>query len=394
MGQSSRTNPPSSRPRQLRRRASRPRLEAPGWTAPVRDALEALIRRGSGRGLPVTFDFDNTILGGDIGEATMAILTRNGLLNPARIPPALSPAFRRPGGRIVKPDQPPDLTRYYEEYSAPTVHGAKDPTPLANAYTWAVEAMQGLRVSDVVAATVEAMSQSRPGTLPEIAVTPGRTAYPAPFFQPEMVELIATLLRHSFQVWVVSASNVWSVRCLVLEYLNPRLRQLGVRNGIAANQVLGTSTLLTNRRRELFKDAVLVRESAGYAGLDRAVLSRYRLTSRIQFPVPTYSGKVGAIWDALGQHPGLAAGDSPGDYAMLTFSEHRLWIARLDKPELQSRTIQLIRQTDPARWLVQPALLGATPGFVPSRRALAERFDPMPDAIRGSLRSLADFIPD
>ena len=158
--------------------------------------------------------------------------------------------------------------------------------------------------------------------------------------------------------------------------------------------VLGTSTLLTNRRRELFKDAVLVRDSADYARLDRTALSRYLLTSRLQFPVPTYSGKVGAIWDALGQHPCLAAGDSPGDHAMLTFSEQRLWIARLDKPELQSRTLKLMRQTDPARWLVQPALLGSSPGFLPSRSALADRLHPVPDAIRVSLRRLARFIPD
>jgi hypothetical protein len=382
------TRSESTPARRIRSRRLRPRLEAPGWTAPVREALELLIRRGSGRRLPVTLDFDNTILCGDIGEATMAILVRSGLLDPARIAPTLSPSFRLPGGSVVKVEGAPDLTRYYEAYTAPTMHGSADPTPLANAYSWAVEVMEGLRVSDVVAATVEAMAGSRTGELPAIEVTPGRTAYPTPYFHPEMVELIAELLRHEFEVWVVSASNVWSVRCLVLEYLNPLLQQSGARKGLPADRVLGASTLLANRRLELFKDAVLVRESAGYAQLDRSILRRYKLTSRLQFPVPTYSGKVGAIWDALGRHPYLAAGDSPGDHAMLTFSEHRLWIARLEKPELQATTVTLMRQTGLDRWLVQPTLLGPFPGFVPLPSALAVRLHPVPAEIRASVRAL------
>jgi hypothetical protein len=384
-----RSSPPQAPPDRSRR--SRPRLQAPGWTAQVRQSLETLIHREAGRGLPVTLDFDNTIICGDIGEATMAILVRRGLLDAAQLPPTLSPTFRLPGGMVVRPGGTPDLTRYYEAYSSPTMHGSADPNPLANAYTWAVEVMQGLRASDVVDAAAEAFAFSRPGELNAIEVTPGQTAYPAPYFHPEMVELIAELMRRKYEVWIVSASNVWSVRYLILEVLNPLLRQSGLRHGLAPHRVLGASSILTNARNQLFKDHVLVRQSPAYANLERNTLSRLVLTSRLQFPVPTYSGKVGVVWDALRRKPFLAAGDSPGDHAMLTFSEHRLWIARLEKPEFQAATARLIRQTMPDRWMVQPTLLGRSPGFLPSRSVLTQRLDPVPAKVRASVRGLSGF---
>jgi phosphoserine phosphatase len=344
--------------------------------------------------LPVTFDLDNTILCGDIGEAILAILVRRGLLDAARVSAVLGPPFRLPDGRVVRVRTGPDLAEYYEAYLAPTVHGAADRYPLGNAYAWAVEVMEGLRASDVVAATSEAMAHSQPGSLPMLEVAPGREGFPAPYFYPEMVELIAELMRHGFEIWVVSASNVWSVRHLIQEHLNPRLRQAGVRDGIAADHVVGAAVLLTNRRRELFKDSVLVRESSAYARADRSFLSQFRLTRRLQFPVPVYSGKVGLIWDALGRRPFLAAGDSPGDHAMLTFAEHRVWIARLEKSGLQTQTVQLMRRTEPTRWVVQPTLSGRCPGFVSARSALASRGGSLTSAVRESLGRLADFLAD
>jgi phosphoserine phosphatase len=356
--------------------------------------LESLILRAAGRGLPVALDFDNSILCGDIGEATMAVLTRRGLLDPRRIPSTLNPVFRGSDGIVMKPGMRPDVTRYYEAYLTPTVHGRADPAPLANAYTWAVEAMTGLRLVDVVNATAEAFACSRPGRLPALEITPGRTAYPAPYFHSEMVELVAELLRHEFDVWIVSASNVWSVRYMVIHGLNPLLQERGVRAGLPPDHVLGASTLLTNRRKELLKDTVLVRASPSYARLHRAALADLRLTSRLQFPVPLYSGKVAAIWDALARSPYLCVGDSSSDHAMLTFSQHRLWIARLENPELQAATVRLIRRTEPRSWMVQPVLLRDSPGFVSDFNAAAKRLGRVPANIRAACRHLASFVPD
>ena len=365
------------------------KLHSPGWNERTRRALEKLIHRGAGQGLPVVFDFDNTIICGDIGEATLAVLVRDGMVAAASLPQTLSPPFRLPDGRRIALESGPDLTSYYEAYLAPTAHGDRDPTPLANGYAWAVEVMEGLNPADVVAATRKSREFARPCGPGFIEVTPGKTGFPAPIFYPEMVELIAELVRHRFDVWIVSASNVWTVRWMVLHELNPRLREHGVRPGLRPDHVVGVSTLLTDRRGGLHKDALLVKADARYAAMDEKALRHFRLTSRLQFPVPTYSGKIACIWDVIGQRPFLCAGDSPGDHPMLAFSQHRLWVARLEKPGFQKLTAQLIARTGAAGWLIQPTLAKTSPGFVADLASLPQRLGTVPREIRSAARIVA-----
>jgi len=380
--------------RTARRRPTRREgiLTAPGWSEPTRRALEKLIVRGAGRGWPAVFDFDNTIICGDIGEATLAVLAREGLLAADRLPETFSPAFQVPGQRRVTLPSSTDLTEYYTAYLASTAHGPRDPAPLANAYVWAVEVMENLRPTDVVDATRRACRSAGPQGPGYIEVTPGKTRFPAPFVYPEMVELLAALLRARFDVWILSASNVWSVRWMVQEQLNPRLREHGLRSGLRPDHVVGIATLLTDRRGALYKDAVLVRENRRYATLDERVLGRFRLTSRLQFPVPVYSGKTACLLDALDTRPHLCAGDSPSDLAMLTFSRHRLWIARLDKPGHQRKLAQLLRRTGPARWLIQPTLTEDDPGFVPDLASLPRRLGFVPRPVRKATAILAGLM--
>ncbi|MSU58132.1 MAG: haloacid dehalogenase-like hydrolase [Pedosphaera sp.] len=345
-------------------KSRRCKLESPGWNEKTRRALERLIDRGAGKNLPVVFDFDNTLVCGDVQEATLAVLARSGRLTAARLPETLSPSFRLPGKGLVTLQSGADLTEYYEAFLAPTAHGDRDPTPLANGYAWAVEVLEHLRVSEVVAATREACEFARAPHDGFIEVTPGKTRFPAPRFYPEMVELVAELIRHRFDVWIISASNVWSVRWMVQHELNPRLRQHGLKQGLRADHVIGISTLLTDRSGRLYKDALLVRNDPGYAALDEKTLRSFRLTSRLQFPVPTYSGKIACIFDAIGDRPYLCAGDSPGDHPMLVYSRHRLWIARLEKPGYQKKLAQLIRKTGSAGWMIQAARTRGEIGFV------------------------------
>ena len=348
-------------------------LRSPGWNEQTRHGLEKLMQRGAGRGLPVVFDFDNTIICGDIGEATLAMLTRQGLLETTRLSDTLSPPFRLPDGRRITLKSGPDLTSYYEAYLAPTAHGQRDPTPLANGYAWAVEVMEGLTPADVIEATRESRKFARPHGPGFIEVTPGKTAFPAPTFYPEMVELVAGFVCRGFDVWIVSASNVWTIRWMLEHELNPRLRELGVKRGLRADHVVGVSTLLTDRQGGLHKDALLLKENARYTALDEKTLRRFRLTSRLQFPVPTYSGKIACISDLIGRRPYFGAGDSPGDHAMLAFCKNRLWIARLEKPVFQKLTARLIIQTGRAKWLVQSAIAKPTPEFVANLASLSQR---------------------
>lgn len=371
-----------------RRAGKEYRLLESGWAPEVRATLEGLIQRGAGQGLPVVFDFDNTIVCGDIGEATMAVLARNGLLRETASPEWVSPSFKVADGHRVALAGCADATEYYELFLTPTPHGANDPTPLANGYVWAVEAMQGLCLLDVIEATREAFRLAEPMQRRMIEVTPGRTAYPAPFFYPESVELIALLLRARFDVWIVSASNAWSVRWMVLNGLNPLLSERGVKRGLAPDRVVGVSTLLADDQQRLCKDTVLVREDPAYARLEEGTLAKLRLTSKLHFPVPTYAGKVACIWQFLGRAPFLCAGDSPGDHAMLSFSENRLWIARLEKPGYLKSTLRLRRGHPNGCWLFQPALTQGSPGFLSGQGLARERLGTVPESVRDSGRLL------
>jgi hypothetical protein len=290
---------------------------------------------------------------------------RDGVLAARKVSATLSLSFRLPDGRRITPQSSLDLTEYYEALLAPTVHGAADPTPMANGYVWATEILEGLRVSDVLAATrmVYETALSAPNAF--IEVTRGRTTFRAPWFYPEMVELIAELLRAKFKPWIVSASNVWSVRWMVQHGLNPLLRQHGVRAGLPPERVVGISTLLQDRKERFYKDRVLVETSPAYAKLKDRTTSGFRITSRLQFPVPTYSGKVSCIFDLIGGRPYLSVGDSPGDHAMLAFSRHRLWIERLDKPAFQRQLREVVRKTGKTGWLIQSVSGGDRCAFVP-----------------------------
>jgi phosphoserine phosphatase len=367
-----------------------PLLNSPGWSGAVRRQLEKLILTGAGRQLPVVFDFDNTVVCGDIGEATLALLVREGSLSADRLPEALSPALVSETGQPVTAASAVDLTEYYEAFLAPTAHGPKDPFPQANGYLWAVQAMQGLDLHTVVEATRRVMEWSRPGGGNRLEVTPGRTSYPIPWFYPEMVELIAALIRHEYDLWIVSASNVWTVRWMALHGLNPLLRAQGVRGGISPRQVVGVSTLMADRQGRLYKDSVLTRENRDYAWQCEPAMKALRVTSHPQYPAPTYSGKVGAIWDVIGRRPYLCAGDSPGDLPMLAFSENRLWMARLEKPDYQKAALKLMRQADAGQWVVQPVLASQSPGFIGSRAQLSQRLARPSPGIAQSLRLLRD----
>lgn len=359
-----------------KRQSGRPKLslvlKAPGWSQHARAELAELILQGAHQGLPAVFDFDNTLVCGDIGEAALAVLARSRLLTPQSMPAGLCPPYRNAKGQLVRIEACADVTEYYEALLNPTVHADKDPQPLANAYAWATQVMAGFNVQQVMRATRDAFhwrDADHPGM---IEITPGKTAYPVPFFYPEMVEFVAALQRHGFDLWIVSASNVWSVRWMVLEVLNPLLRERGIQSGIQTDHVIGISTLLSDRRNRLFKDSLLIREHTGYRRLADSALKEFKLTSQLQHPVPVYSGKIAALFDCLGRNPYLVAGDSPGDLPMMSLGQHRIWIARLNKPGYQKMAARWFRRIG-GSWKVLPTLASPNRGFVPRTGKLTGR---------------------
>lgn len=366
-----------------------PCLRDPGWTPRTRAWLEDLLRQDAGRGLPVAFDFDNTLVCGDVGEATLARLVQKRRLKPAAIA-SLAPPFRTTGGRRISLRTLPDLTAYYEALLEGTGHGSEDPNPYTLGYTWAVQIMAGLTPAEVVRATAAVATRARVGEERLIEVTRGTTAYPVPWFHPPMVELVAALLGRGFQVWIVSASNAWSVRWMVRQRLNPALAALGCRSGVPPAHVIGVAPLLRDPSGALLKDRVLVRTDPTYARLDPRRLARLQLTDRLDLPAPVYSGKVACLWDALGRAPHFAAGDSPGDLPMLAFATHRLWLARLDKPGYSRAMREERARARSGSWAVQPVLTRGRPGFVPQPAELDLPALPAPEPTRQTLALLRD----
>jgi hypothetical protein len=305
--------------------------------------------------LPVVFDFDNTIISGDIGEAVLAVLACSGRLRPKNICETLSPALHPRANGKLRPGDCANIMEYYEALLAPTIHGKADPTPLANGYVWAAQVLEKLSLTEVLDATRHAVRLGESAAPGQREIIVGELRYPAPRFREEMVELMALLLRLGYQPWIVSASNVWSVRWMVVHALNPLLARQGAPpEGLPPEQVIGLATLLSDRAGRLYKDSVLVRGDAGYANanLSSKLLKSLQVTRHIQFPAPVYSGKVACILDALGCNPYLSAGDSPSDHPMLVVSQNRLWIARADKPDAQRATKALMRRTGKTGWIV------------------------------------------
>src|SRR6516165_10444107 len=342
------------------------KLEGQGWNSKAKKSLERLIEKGAGKRLPVVFDFDNTLVSGDLSEAMLSVLAAENRLTPRTVCKSLCPPVVVPGKKRVSIAQCSDIMEYYEAMLRPMAHSDADPAPMANGYVWATEALEGLTLGEAVAATATAFHLGQSPEPKHIQATPGGLSYPAPRFHPEMVELIAQLLQCEYDVWIVSATCVWSVRWMLLYGLNPILRKKGVRNGVRPDRVIGLATLLKDKKGAFYKDSILVRENRDYAALKGPPLNSLRFTRTIQHPAPVYSGKVACILDAIGRNPYLCAGDSPGDHAMMRISRYRLWIHRVEKPQVTQLTRALIRQTGGSRWIVQKSSPTGEPRFLAS----------------------------
>ena len=240
------------------------KLEEPGWNPFVKKILIEIIEAKKGQKLPVVFDFDNTLVCRDIGEATFAVMIRDGLLTAENLPQGTTPISVASG----------DLMAVYQTYLESSNHHVLDKAPYLNAYAWLVQIMAGLTPQQIVEKTSLAYQNGKaehdmrhPESWTHIEKTP------VPYFYPEMVELLGELLKADYDVWIISASNVWSVRWIVTQVLNKKLQERGVSNGIKPQQIIGISALLHGPKELLYKDPFLAIENTQYANLSAAVLS-------------------------------------------------------------------------------------------------------------------------
>ncbi|MHC4504630.1 MAG: HAD family hydrolase, partial [Planctomycetota bacterium] len=274
------------------------KLRPGNWVPSVRAELEALIARNAGKGRKVVFDFDNTLICRDIGEATFAAMVEGGTLVPTPAARAVSPSFVHEGRR-VSVEGAADLIPYYEAFVSATDHQPGNTDPGFSSFAWLVQVMAGLTPADIVRSSEKAYARGigkRDSSDPGLGET-RVNGYRRPFFQPEMVDLVGALLRSGYDVYVVSASNVWTVRWMVTKQLNGLMRADDAETPlIPPDHVIGVSVLLRDTRTgRLYKDQLLVKENKAYANLEGGELANYKLTSRIAPPLSGYFGKVANI---------------------------------------------------------------------------------------------------
>jgi len=203
------------------------------FSPPFADALKNAISAADRTSPPVAaFDADNTLWSKDIGEAFLRWLI---------------------AGRILK-----NVNHDSDVYGDYERRVEKDRT---SAYAWAVSTMEGLRLTDV-------------------RLWSAQLAYAWPNYRPLMRTLVRELKNEGFDVWIVSASNAWTVQ-EAAKYV-----------GIEPDRVLGITCDV--------KDGTV--------------------TGNVQIPITCNKGKVEAIQKYIGRRPTLAFGDSLGDLEMLEYA--------------------------------------------------------------------------
>jgi phosphoserine phosphatase len=232
------------------------------WLSPfskeLARAVEAQIAEpSSGRRL-ACLDADGTVWSEDLGEALFRWLAAGSLLPPL-------------GER--------DPFAIWEEYEARVARNRGD------GFAWAVQCMSGLGEADL-------RRWCR------------QLAIAWPNYRPAMRGLITGLTDSGYDVWLVSASNIW-----IIEAAAPL-------SGIDPAHTIGI----------------------------RLQVEQGRLTDRVIPPVICNAGKVEAIRQRIGRTPDIAIGDSPGDVELLESARLPLVVGRRDREDAE--LIRLARGRD------------------------------------------------
>lgn len=329
-------------------------LKEAGWRSSVKNSLAKVIEKGAFKNNAAVFDFDDTLVCHDIGSATFEQLIYEGTISKISLPKHLNLSFKL-DGKLVEVGSCVHLVDYYRKLACITKH-QNDLFSHASSVAWLVQVMEGLTVSQVIQATTQAYNYH---TSQQPIVD---RYFKKPFFYPEMVELVGCMLDRGYQVWIVSASNVWSVRWMVTQVLNELLREKGFTNTVTPNHVIGISVLLRGPGHQYFKDRNLVQSNARYAAGNIDQLNSFKLSSHLVTPASEHYGKVANIMQWIGEIPYFAAGDSINDMPMLAYAQHRLWIAKLDYPRVQEVFIKTFDNIQ-RRSLIQPTIIADSSGF-------------------------------
>lgn len=219
-----------------------------GWYGDNQARLQQLIDRyGScnpyrpSRTKPVAvFDWDNTVVKNDVGDATMFWLLRNGKIRqPARgdwsttsrhLTPAAATALADACGTLARPGAPlptgtPEGTRCADEINAvygtaatkagAAAFGGWDRRTTEPAYAWLPQLMQGWTAREIRGFAAAARTENLAAPMGTTQQVGSGTATGWVRYYDQQKDLIAALRKAGFDVWISSASpqpvvEVWA----------------------------------------------------------------------------------------------------------------------------------------------------------------------------------------
>ncbi|MEA3333781.1 MAG: hypothetical protein U9Q58_09305, partial [Pseudomonadota bacterium] len=128
------------------------------WNPEVKTRLEKLIAANAGQGKICVFDFDNTTICRDIGEATMAAMNEAGVLTLDKHNKCIDPASFMLDGKKITIDTAKNLPAYYEDFLSATKYHDLETTPYENGYGWVVQIMAPMSPADWLPYTEKAFA--------------------------------------------------------------------------------------------------------------------------------------------------------------------------------------------------------------------------------------------
>jgi phosphoserine phosphatase len=278
-----------------------------GWDPAVETGLDEIFLPGSLAGRRAVFDFDGTVIAGDVTETVASRGWARGIISAHALWSVL--------GCANDPPHEGPFAAYEGIGASDNFDGFPHGHHAASALL--AQAFAGLTVADVVTLTRHAVQDD------VLARGPLRPLDP-------VLDLIGRLHAAGAECWVLTAGLVWCVRTLMQDVINPALVARGGKSAaIPGGRVVGVSTLIRDGSC-WWSDRQLVRSERGhaYASLDELLLASLEITSAVVGPVTFGGGKVGA-WLELPpfEPPLLMVGDGAGDVPLMRMSEHALWIA-------------------------------------------------------------------
>lgn len=291
------------------------------WSVEVESSLRQ-IWDSAQSGSWASFDFDNTIVSGDISEGLLGYQITHGLIPEANL--TSFPPLTVDGSQVSASEDPAAY------YGAIMRSGGSDGVDYANypGAVWLAQVLAGLSLEDVLNSLVDICGETTTTFLPTTPTT--NAGFVTPVLRDPVVELIGNLITHGVRVRVISAGLVWAVRWYVCSVLNPQLAAgFGPDVQIELSDVMGIGVaLLDSRTGTITSDRYLLSD-AEYLACSANRTSELRLTPLIDGPLTFAEGKIAGATERYGTRPPhLVVGDSPGDLSMWNYAEHRLWLRK------------------------------------------------------------------